>query len=292
MTTTLDPLQKSGNIALSGGNLVATSSGAGSVITTRRATGGFTYFEAVMTTLAGTPSIGLAASPYSVSSGTLGNDNNGIAYRPSGVVALNNTTLSTIATYAQGDRVCVAVDQLNKAIWFKVNAGNWNNSGTADPTANIGGISYATANAFNFAPALYASATGTVWTAAFDAFNYTPPTGYQSVSNVQTIGLKVTNKMTAASFNAPAATVGCYGAGVSYPVPGSKYISGTVTESGVAVAGKKVSLYDPNSLVLIGATFSDGSGHFSICAMGRSNVFAVAQDPTYQAIIYDQLTPV
>lgn len=37
--------------------------------------------------------------------------------------------------------VCIAVDFTNNRLWFRIDAGNWNGSGTADPATNVGGAS-------------------------------------------------------------------------------------------------------------------------------------------------------
>jgi hypothetical protein len=60
------------------------------------------------------------------------------------VKACNNTgsiiTVATIQTWATGNNCCVAVDLDTKLIWFRTNGGNWNNNGSNDPVAEVGGI--------------------------------------------------------------------------------------------------------------------------------------------------------
>lgn len=46
-----------------------------------------------------------------------------------------------INTWGQGDVVQIAIDIGNSLFWGRVNGGNWNNSGTADPATGTGGIS-------------------------------------------------------------------------------------------------------------------------------------------------------
>jgi hypothetical protein len=53
------------------------------------------------------------------------------------------TLLTTIQTFAGTDRLSVAVDIDNSRIWFRTNAGDWNNSGAANPATNVGGINLA-----------------------------------------------------------------------------------------------------------------------------------------------------
>jgi hypothetical protein len=64
-----------------------------------------------------------------------------------------------------GDRLCVAVDPVNGRAWARLNSGNWNNSGTADPATNTGGI-----NISDFGSTLYA------WVKS--SYTYTPATVY------------------------------------------------------------------------------------------------------------------
>ena len=53
--------------------------------------------------------------------------------------------LTTIQTWAAGNRLSIAVDLDNLLIWFRTTTGNWNNSGTANPATGVGGISLAPA---------------------------------------------------------------------------------------------------------------------------------------------------
>lgn len=80
--------------------------------------------------------------------------------------------------------ICVAVDLFNDRIWFRLNNGVWNNSGTADPATNVGGIDisnlFASAGA---APvALFQGNTGIIATANFGAtaFAQAVPSGFVS----------------------------------------------------------------------------------------------------------------
>ena len=185
MATTWDPNNKSSSETLSGGNLVATSSGIGTVAATRGLTGK-TYFEVTPTTLTGTVAVGLVNRSYNMASGTIpGTDNNGLAFKSSGAVVLNNVTLTTIAAYAANNVIGVAVDIQNRLIWFRVGAGNWNNSGAADPVAGIGGIDYSSMALAALFPAAGGSATGAVMTAAFSSFTNTAPSGYITADTCQ-----------------------------------------------------------------------------------------------------------
>jgi hypothetical protein len=49
-------------------------------------------------------------------------------------------TISTVATWAANDDLCFAIDLDAALLWIRTNAGNWNNSGTANPSTGVGGI--------------------------------------------------------------------------------------------------------------------------------------------------------
>ncbi|NML88766.1 hypothetical protein HHL26_06755 [Sphingobium sp. TB-6] len=301
MPTAFDTLNKSATMALSGGNLVATSSGVGTAAAARRISG-LTYCEFTITTLTGTSGVGFVNVYYNMAGGVvMGTSNEGLSYRSSGVVARNNATITTLATYAQGDRVDMAIDVINRRVWFRVNGGNWNNSPTADPVTNAEGIDYTALSAMNVAPAVTASATGTVITAAFDSFAGTPPTGFQSITAQQGGAINGTQEKQQ-SYATPTPSFlsawlnddgGWYGGNrVWAPASPATSVSGQVQEYGTPVPGKAVYLYDVHTGEKIGEDVSDGSGNFSIPALGRTSVFAVAIDPPFNAIIYDQVVPV
>jgi hypothetical protein len=302
VAATLDPGNKSANIALSGGNLVATSSGAGAVRSTR-ALQGLTYFEAVITTLTGTPAIGVCNQGF-VTTNSLGADANSIGYIPSGVVRDNTGTLiATIQAYVQGDRVDCAVDPGSRLIWFRTNGGNWNNSGTANPATGAGGIDFSGwLNLGTLYAAFSASATGTVWTSKFSTpFTGAAPAGYSSLDLVlYTLARNVDvfyggNPSVAQQFS-PAAR--------ALPLPLDKYerafspagpitvVSGFVKEYGIAVAGRQVDVYDRRSGELLGTTKSAGDGSWSVPVLGRVAVRIVGSDPTtFNSLVYDNVVP-
>src|SRR4051812_37989312 len=117
MAATFDPNGKT-NTTLSGGNLVATSSGAGGARSSRFMQGP-TYFEMTLTTLTGTPAVGIASSNWNTST-ALQSGVNTLGYLASGAVQVNGVTLSTIAAYVQGNRIDCAIDPANLLIWFRV----------------------------------------------------------------------------------------------------------------------------------------------------------------------------
>jgi hypothetical protein len=296
--TTLDPNAKSSGIALSGGNLVATSSAAGNAASTRTLTGK-NYFEAVITTLAGTPSIGLVNHIFAFSTALLGADANSLAFKSTGAVVVNGSTLATIATFAAGDRIDCAIDPASRLIWFRVNGGNWNNNGSNDPATGVGGIDLTSMNLGTLRAAVGASVTGTVWTAKFStAFTGTAPSGYASLDGIQTSAGQATGVAAGPLASAPSFSNFVGQATIALPSNGmftstiDGDVSGVVKELGVAVAGRKVRVYDRATGELLGETTSAGDGSFSLSAQGRATVYVVALDSPYNALIFDGLAPV
>jgi hypothetical protein len=140
------------NVALSGGNLTATTTGtsAGQGVRTADVFGrdnGKLYYEITNSTLIGGSApngagVGTTTSTYAamISTATTG----AMVYFFSGNIWAGglNTGIS-LGARANGDVIGVAVDLDNRKIWFKkVNGtpGNWNNSGSADPATNAGGV--------------------------------------------------------------------------------------------------------------------------------------------------------
>jgi hypothetical protein len=289
------------NTTLSGGNLVATSTGAGGARSDRAITG-LTYFSAVLTTLTGAPRIGIASTNWNTNN-ALGSGTDSLGYVPTtGVVAVNGVTLTTIQTSAQGDRIDVAVDAFNRLIWFRTNNGNWNNNVANNPVTGVGGIDFTSGMTLfgTMVAAVYASLTGTVWTMQLStAFTNTPPTGFQSLDVVAISAIssvpptQFIGSYTAAGFGVSAAKE-CSTRGKHFSGPGPvTVVSGTTKESGVTVSNKKVEVYDRDTGELLGTTYSDGSGNWSVPALGRPTVRVVGSDPTtYNSVVYDNVVPV
>jgi hypothetical protein len=87
-----------------------------------------------------------------------------------------------LGTWANGTVGGIAVDLDNRKIWFrKAPAGNWNNSGTADPATNAGGVTIPAGTMVPFVT-FGAAAAGFVWTANFGASTFTGavPSGFTS----------------------------------------------------------------------------------------------------------------
>jgi hypothetical protein len=173
------------HITLSNGNLTATHSASASNTGVRSAYGQSTgkfYFELTMITTPGNGGwVGLGTSTTSFAGGggaamcglQCGNGN----------LYINGLYKGVTIGFGNGDVVCAAVDMNNKLIWFRINGGNWNGSGTANPATGAGGFDISTP--FSTGTAAYAMSgndfnSGASFTANFGAtsFAQTVPSGF------------------------------------------------------------------------------------------------------------------
>lgn len=143
-SATLNPADLA-NCTLSGGNLTATSGGVsdGGVRSTTSYATGKLYFEVTYNSGAAGLHDGCGILTPTQSLTTIGNGNGGfvflygntwVYFNGSGSVQLGSNT-------AFGTVICFAIDLVNQQGWVRMNAGNWNASGTANPATNTGGIS-------------------------------------------------------------------------------------------------------------------------------------------------------
>jgi hypothetical protein len=133
-TATWNPSDKSAAIALSSGNLLATSSSSNTgVRATQGVSSGKFYCEFTVST-SGWVGFALAATPL---------NSNAIAVAPSsGWIQVNGSSVQNMG--GLGNPICVAIDLGAKLAWFRSGtAGNWNGSGTANPATGVGGVSFA-----------------------------------------------------------------------------------------------------------------------------------------------------
>jgi len=145
---TFEPAMSS-NVTLSGGNLIATNTAksptnqGASVAAQYAKTIGKYYFEPTFITFTGGDNVGVGVGTTTSTYGGLGGSattgNNGL--HSGGIWANGTNTGVTLGLYGDGQVAGVAVDLDNRKIWFKrLPSGNWNNSGTANPATNTGGI--------------------------------------------------------------------------------------------------------------------------------------------------------
>jgi hypothetical protein len=141
--TTWNPSDKSASVSLSSGNSVATND-AFSRHAVRASAGkssgkwGFRVTPTIGST--GEILIGIATSSASLSNG-VGLDNNAYGYNAgNGTVYKNSVGQATYAPYSNTQPVDIVCDFDNNRMWVRRNNGTWNNSGTADPSTNTGGL--------------------------------------------------------------------------------------------------------------------------------------------------------
>lgn len=145
--TTFDPATIGPGVLLSNNNLTATRStgsgdqGAKGLASTMKSTGK-AYFEYTWVNGTGGDTgagVATAAATYlSLGAGGAG----GALLYSSGAIWHSGNSGVALAAIANGNIVAVAVDTAANLIWFKnvTQAGNWNNSGTANPATGVGGI--------------------------------------------------------------------------------------------------------------------------------------------------------
>lgn len=178
-TTTWDPSKKDSTINLNATLLIASkdtgaADGAASVLSVAGFSGVRKYFEATLTrtSLAANDDIG-----FGNVSTTLGNylgfNNNSLGWNGAGAVLLNTAAITTVAAYAAGDTLGLAIDDIVQKVWLKnITAGSgWNNDviGNQNPAvgSQVGGISYATIATgpyFAGATVYWHFASGDAWT--------------------------------------------------------------------------------------------------------------------------------
>ncbi len=157
ITSYLDPLTITANIALSNNNLTALATHATPIESGAHTVSGVSdgakiYFEVHADfDVSGTQSFGVGVgSADAVVGGALtlasylgGTNNAGIGFWDNTHAYVNNVSVVTMDAYGTGDTIGIAVDRVNDEIWFRVNSGNWNGSALANPATNVGGISIA-----------------------------------------------------------------------------------------------------------------------------------------------------
>jgi hypothetical protein len=126
---------------------------------------------ALATTLTGTGTSGVAGTAYVNNAG--------------GSILINGPAGgASLGAFSAGQIACIALDLNAQLIWFrKAPAGNWNNSGTANPASGAGGFALTFVGAGVAAYALYSSANATpngLVTANFgdSAFTGVAPSGF------------------------------------------------------------------------------------------------------------------
>lgn len=168
---------------LSGSNLIATNTqagypGGGGLADTGITAGQKKTWQIIANGAGGLSGVGIASNfPYGTD--YLGVNNQGIGYFGDSNVYTNNAGVATWATFGDGDTVQFAYDRTNNRLWARVNGGNWNNSGTANPATNTGGFNVAAITGTNVYPAYYSEVGGAaVILGATAAAQGTIPSGF------------------------------------------------------------------------------------------------------------------
>ena len=182
---TFDPNAKGSLVTLSNGNLTLTHSSSGtdnstySQLTRSSPLGSKFYIEIKVDTYAGGGNdLGIGIDSVNTSTGTyFYSAATGYAYYFNGQKWNNNSGAAYGNSYTTGDVIGIAIDMVNRYIYFSKN-GTWQNSG--DPTSGATG----TGKAYTFTAGTYYIAVNTagasVCTANFGvtAFAYSIPSGY------------------------------------------------------------------------------------------------------------------
>lgn len=188
--TMLDPLNTGSGVTLSNLNLTAKKTTGGIQWRMSRTvvgkTAGKFYMEATFDELTGSfIGIGLGDGTAAVSN-FYGADTHGLLLANNGQVFTGGAVLTTIQTTAEGAIVGVAIDIDNRRIWFRTNGGNWNNSGTANPATNTGGIAFnaGMTGTFYVGAGVQTSPNDQMTVNFGPTFAYTAPSGFEIFGEV------------------------------------------------------------------------------------------------------------
>jgi hypothetical protein len=187
-TTTWDPSELS-NVTLDATDLIATatSSSGGARGLGHQAIGKY-YFEVTWNTFTAgdTSCCGVANASWNLTSTSLNSSVYYATYSGGQIATAGTANTTSAGLVTAGQTVGVAVDLINKLIWFRIApSGNWNGSTTANPATATGGYSISALITSVFAP-IYPcvgfAASGDKFTANFggSAFSGTVPSGFTS----------------------------------------------------------------------------------------------------------------
>jgi len=186
-TVTWSTTAKNAGVTLSGGNLIATATNA-SVGQSGRTnigitTGGKKYWEVTMVDFTNDNAPGFGNSSMSTADDAfVGTNVNTVGYFNDPALVYNGATIFAAAPWTSGDTLCWAVDFNAGSFWVRVNSGNWNNSGTANPATNTGGAAVGVSGDIYPAYTVFAaSASLGRATGAFSSFAFSVPSGFTGI---------------------------------------------------------------------------------------------------------------
>jgi hypothetical protein len=172
------------NVTMSNGNLTATHNNTtndSGAMSANYIASGKCYFEITVTQRTGSASNNIGII---LSGGTFINASSGFntvsIFNSGGVYNHNSNVFNFPTILATGDVVGFAIDLNARLAWIRVNGGNWNNSGSADPATGTGGMTFI---AGSFAPFVrFATVLNDAYTGNFgqSAFAFTKPVGFAS----------------------------------------------------------------------------------------------------------------
>jgi len=183
--STWNPLDKSAAVTLSNNNLTAqNTSGASGVRSTNSYTTGKWYFEITYTTAGNNTNTCSGVATAAAGLTTPFFNNVGVRCTTGDIIA-NASTVATLGAVTVGSVLSFAVDLVNQQMWVRLNGGNWNNSGTANPATNTGGFSISFFTAPVFAWASFGDVLA-VQVANFgaSAFAFVMPSGFTAWNGV------------------------------------------------------------------------------------------------------------
>lgn len=179
---------KTGGLNLSGGNLTASATSGtfeGARTTAGKSTG-LCYYEFTVQSLTSVSwFVGYSAAGSTLLIPGLVDSNAGFSWSSDGRYFADGNDFGTAAFGGAGfvpstsSVNAVALNRSAKHVWFRVNGGNWNNSGTANPATDTGGLSYVAAGVL-FPHVSTSQTSGTTATFNFGAtaFNGSVPAGF------------------------------------------------------------------------------------------------------------------
>lgn len=153
--------------------------GAGLVRSSTSHTTGSYYFEATVLSAMSTPNVGIGIDNGLESVNNVGGQGGGVMWVGNGNVNYNGTVDAfTISAFSTSDVLGVAVNIGSGLVWFRDNAGNWNNNGAANPATNTGGLSVPAATSTTFVVAQLATTGDAIQVNFAGPFVNTAPSGY------------------------------------------------------------------------------------------------------------------
>jgi len=194
MPITWNPSDKAANVALSGGNLIATGTLTGTAGNNVRVNAytasGLIYWEVVANTVNGGAGFGFgfANASFTIGAGVyIGENSNSLGWYDNSEVYINGSivasyTLTTAAPFYSGDVLSGALNLTTRRLYLRVNSGKWNGAANANPVAGTGGIDVSAITG-NIAAALelsFNTEQGTLRALAA-SFTQSVPSGYSAL---------------------------------------------------------------------------------------------------------------